>query len=59
VAVNEELETDPGLINEDCYGKGWMYQIKPDDKGEVNNLIHGPEAVEKWVLEDIEKYSKE
>lgn len=59
VAVNEELETDPGLINEDCYGKGWMYQIKPDDKGEVNNLIHGPEAVEKWILADIEKYSIE
>jgi len=59
VGVNEELETNPGLINEDCYGKGWMYQIKPDDKGEVNNLIHGPEAVEKWVLESIEKYKEE
>ena len=59
VAVNEDLETEPGLINEDCYGKGWMYQIKPDDKGEVNNLIHGPEAVEKWVLESIEKYKEE
>ena len=59
VAVNEELETNPGLINEDCYGKGWMYKIKADDKGELNNLIHGPEAVEKWVLESIEKYKKE
>jgi glycine cleavage system H protein len=59
VAVNEELETNPGLINEDCYGKGWMYQIKPDEKGEVNDLIHGAEAVEKWVLESIEKYKEE
>ncbi len=58
-AVNEELETDPGLINEDCYGKGWMYQIKPDDKGELDNLIHGPEAVEKWLVEEIEKYAEE
>ena len=24
VAVNEELEMNPGLINDDCYGKGWM-----------------------------------
>ena len=59
VAVNEELETSPGLINEDCYGKGWMYKIRPDDKGELNNLIHGAEAVEKWVLAEIEKYKEE
>ena len=59
VAVNEELETSPGLINEDCYGEGWMYKIRPDDKGELNNLIHGAEAVEKWVLAEIEKYKEE
>lgn len=58
-AVNEELETNPGLINEDCYGKGWLYKIKPADKSEINNLMHGKEAVEKWLLADIEKYSKE
>jgi glycine cleavage system H protein len=58
-AVNEELETNPGLINDDCYGKGWLYKIKANDKSELNDLIHGHEAVEKWVLEDIEKYSKE
>lgn len=57
--VNEELETNPGLINEDCYGKGWMYKIKPQDKGELDNLIHGQEAVEKWLLADIEKYAEE
>ena len=58
-AVNEELETNPGLINDDCYGEGWMYKIKPSDKGELDNLIRGAEAVEKWLLEDIEKYAKE
>jgi len=57
VAVNEELETNPELINEDCYGRGWIYKIKPSDKGELDDLIRGQEAVEKWVLEDIEKYS--
>ena len=57
--VNEELEMNPGLINEDCYGKGWMYKIRPDDKGELNQLIQGPEAIEKWLLADIEKYSEE
>jgi glycine cleavage system H protein len=56
--VNEELETNPGLINQDCYGKGWMYKIKPDDAGELQKLMHGREAVEPWLLAEIEKYAK-
>jgi len=56
VEINEDLELDPTTINEDCYGEGWMYKIKPDNMDDLNNLIHGQEAVEKWVLADIEKY---
>jgi len=59
VCVNEELETNPGLINEDCYGKGWIYKIKPSDKGELADLLQDPEAIKKWLLADIEKYSEE
>jgi glycine cleavage system H protein len=29
VAVNEALINDPSLINQDCYGKGWLCKIKP------------------------------
>lgn len=57
--VNEELENNPGLINQDCYGKGWLYKLKPDDMSEVNDLIHGAEAIEKWLVEDIEKYKQD
>lgn len=53
---NQELETRPMLINDDCYGQGWMYKIKPDDPSEFQNLIHGAEALEKWLLADIERY---
>ena len=59
VGVNEELETNPGLINDDCYGKGWIYKIKADDKGELDNLLHTSDEVEKWLLEEIEKYAEE
>lgn len=59
VAVNEELEEDPGIVNEDCYGKGWIYKIRPDDKVELENLIRTSEAVEKWLLADIEKYAQD
>jgi glycine cleavage system H protein len=56
VESNEELETNTNVINEDCYGAGWIYKIKPDDMGELDSLIHGTEAIEKWILADIEKY---
>jgi glycine cleavage system H protein len=58
-AVNEELETNPEKINEDCYGSGWLFKIKPDDFSELDNLITGSEAIEKWILADIEKYAEE
>ena len=58
VEVNEELETSPELINQDCYGKGWMYKIDPSDKSELGDLIQGQEAIEKWMLADIEKYAE-
>jgi len=59
VGVNEELETNPGLINDDCYGKGWIYKIRADDKIELDNLLHVPGEIEKWLLEEIEKYAEE
>jgi glycine cleavage system H protein len=56
--VNEELEENPGLINEECYGKGWMYKIRPDDMAHLANLIHGAEAIRSWMLAEIQKFAK-
>ncbi len=28
VAVNEELKTHPELVNQDPYGKGWLFRLK-------------------------------
>ena len=28
--VNAALENSPELVNEDCWGKGWMIAIAPD-----------------------------
>ena len=56
---NEALEADPTLINQDCYGKGWMFKIRPKDAAQVRGLISGREAVESWLLADIKKYKQE
>jgi len=37
--VNSELESKPELVNEDCYGKGWMVVIAPSNPGEKDKLL--------------------
>jgi glycine cleavage system H protein len=58
VESNEALEENATIINEDCYGKGWMFKIRPNNMDDINNLIHDPKDIEAWVLEDIEKYKE-
>ncbi len=38
VAVNEELEDAPELVNQDPYSN-WIIEIKPDDIGELEKLL--------------------
>jgi glycine cleavage system H protein len=38
VEVNSELEDAPELVNTDCYNKGWLVKIKPQDLSEMDNL---------------------
>ena len=37
--INEELEDVPERINDDPYGDGWMYRVKMENAGEVNDLL--------------------
>ena len=39
VDVNEELEESPEIINEDPYGKGWIFKIKLAKPEEVDSLM--------------------
>jgi glycine cleavage system H protein len=42
IEVNTELEDAPETINEDCYGKGWMFKIKPSNlKADLAALMDG------------------
>jgi glycine cleavage system H protein len=47
-AVNGLLADDPGLINRDCYGEGWLVRVLPDKPGEWDTLL-SPEEYEKTV----------
>lgn len=36
---NEELESNPELVNDDPYGKGWMVKIEISDAAQLNSLL--------------------
>jgi glycine cleavage system H protein len=38
VEVNKALESDPGLINREPYGQGWIFVLKIDNADELKNL---------------------
>ena len=39
VARNDQLESDPGLVNTDPYGEGWLVEIEPADPGGGDGLL--------------------
>ena len=39
VAINEELEDSPELVNSDPYGDGWFFKLKLTDTDELEALL--------------------
>jgi len=50
--VNGELESQPELVNQDCYGQGWICRLAMGDAGQVKEIMDAP-AYEKY-LEGLE-----
>lgn len=48
LAVNEALEEEPGLVNEDPYGAGWLIKIKPADMSQFDELLSADEY-RQWI----------
>ncbi len=48
--VNAALRDAPETVNSDCYGEGWMIEIAPSDKSEVDELM-SPEAYTQHTAE--------
>lgn len=39
IEVNEELDGDPGIVNEDAMGAGWFLKVKLSDDSELDDLM--------------------
>ena len=43
IAINDELEGNPALINEDPFGAGWLFAIKASDPSQFDSLLTAAE----------------
>lgn len=50
VEVNGDLEAEPGMINSDPYGAGWLYRLEIRDPDEAKKLM-SPEKYEAFLNE--------
>ena len=39
IAVNGELAGDPGLVNRDPLGEGWLYEFRPANAADLDALM--------------------
>ena len=47
IAINEKLNTEPGLVNSDPYEAGWMLKVKAADPAEVKSLLSADDYLKK------------
>jgi glycine cleavage system H protein len=70
VNSNNEIDSNPELLNEDPFGDGWIYKIKPSDwKNETHSYFLAEEATDwsnkelvrfkDFLAESVKKYSPE
>jgi glycine cleavage system H protein len=39
IAANDALNGSPELVNEDPYGRGWLFKVKPANPAELEQLL--------------------
>ncbi len=57
VEVNQDVIANPGLVDEDPYGKGFFIQVEPENlSGEMGHLVGGSENIQKWLEKEYQDY---
>lgn len=39
IAINEELQKNPSLLNQDPYARGWLYKVKVQDMSALHEML--------------------
>lgn len=52
IEINDMLADAPETVNHDPYGDGWFFRIKPEDLGELEELLDSEGYLEACATED-------
>ncbi len=52
IAVNDQLEDQPELVNSDPYDDGWFFRLQPADLSELEDLLSADEYRESCAEDD-------
>jgi glycine cleavage system H protein len=54
-AVNATVIATPRLLNQDPYGTGWIFRMRPRDwEAERQDLLHGEVRVTAWISSELQ-----
>ena len=60
LAVNEAVAADPGLVEREPYGAGWLIEAElSNPAGELPGLLRDPEEITRWFAAAAESYRRE
>lgn len=46
IEINDTLQESPEIVNEDCYGEGWMIKVRIEDDAPLSELMNNEEYAE-------------
>lgn len=52
VEINEALNDTPETINDDAFGEGWIYAVRPSDRSELDELMDADDYADMVESED-------
>lgn len=52
IEINETLGESPETVNQDAYGAGWLFRVKPSDAGDLDGLMDG-EAYASFIEDEV------
>lgn len=56
MSTNSIIRDSPGILNEDPYGKGWVYKIKPSDWMAETRSLYLAEEATAWLKRDLDRF---
>ncbi|RDE11518.1 MAG: glycine cleavage system protein H [Candidatus Thorarchaeota archaeon] len=57
-AINDELKSNPGLLNQDPYGKGWVAVIEPTNLAAELKNLQSATGLDAWVKKEFAEKKK-